>query len=78
MIKEHALGKRQLTRLRALMYVLVLLSSSQQLAIAPLLPDYARRFSLNGLDEGMLLACAGIATLAVSIPSGALFGPLRT
>ena len=80
MISQRHLGNRQLARLRALMYTLILLSSSQQVAIAPLLPEYARRYSLNGPQEGILLACAGVATLAVSIPSGALsdrFGPRR-
>lgn len=43
-----------------------------QFAVVPILPTYAHRFGLSGLDEGMLLAATGLATLVVSIPAGGL------
>jgi MFS family permease len=49
-----------------------LLSSLLQSAIAPLLPLYAHRFSLNGFQTAELLAATGIAALVVSLPAGAM------
>ncbi len=65
-------SKPPMGRLRWLMYALVLLSASQQLSIAPVLPHYVRRFGLSGLEEGILVAAGALATLAVSVPAGAL------
>lgn len=58
--------------LRALLYVVVLASSCLQVAVVPLLPAYARRFGLSHVDQGILLGATGLATLAVSLPAGAL------
>jgi MFS family permease len=58
--------------LRYLVYALVLVSSLLQTAIAPLLPSYAHRFQLGGVQTAALLAATGIAALAVSVPAGAL------
>src|ERR1700683_3176367 len=59
-------------RLRSLLYAMTLLSGIQQMSIAPVLPDYVRRFGLSGLEEGSLVAAAALATLAISVPAGAL------
>ena len=64
---DSALG-----RLRLLVYALALLSSLLQSAIAPLLPSYAHRFYLGGLQTAALLATTGVAALIVSLPAGAL------
>jgi MFS family permease len=65
---------------RLLVYGLVLASSSAQFAIVPIMPTYAHRFGLSGFEQGMVLAATGLATLAVSVPAGALsdrFGARR-
>jgi len=65
---------------RLLVYALVLASSSAQFAIVPIMPTYAHRFGLSGFQQGMVLGATGIATLAVSVPAGALsdrFGARR-
>src|SRR5262249_10484180 len=65
---------------RLLVYGLVLASSSAQFAIVPIMPTYAHRFGLSGFQQGMVLGATGIATLAVSVPAGALsdrFGARR-
>ena len=54
------------------MYALVLLAGSQQMSIAPVLPHYVHLFGLSGLEEGILIAASALATLAVSVPAGAL------
>jgi MFS family permease len=53
-------------------YALCLLSSLLQSAIAPLLPSYAHRFQLGGLQVAALLAGTGITALVISLPAGAL------
>jgi predicted MFS family arabinose efflux permease len=58
--------------LRLAVYALALLSSLLQSAIAPLLPSYAHRFHLGGVQIAALLAATGIAALIVSLPAGAL------
>ena len=63
---------RRIRRLRWFIYALVLLSSLLQSAIAPLLPSYAHRFQLGGLQIAALLAAMGIAALIISLPAGAL------
>jgi MFS family permease len=57
---------------RVLIYGLILASSSAQFAIVPIMPTYAHRFGLSGFGQGMLLGATGLATLAVSVPAGAL------
>jgi MFS family permease len=67
-------------RLRALIYSLCLVSACFQQGIVPLLPEYAHRFGLSGLQEGMLLGATAFATMAVAVPAGALadrLGPRR-
>ncbi len=63
---------RRIGRLRWLIYALALLSSLLQSAIAPLLPSYAHRFQLGGVQIAALLAATGIAALVISLPAGAL------
>jgi predicted MFS family arabinose efflux permease len=58
--------------LRFLIYALALLSSLLQSSIAPLLPSYAHRFGLNGVQVAALLAGTGISALVISLPAGAL------
>lgn len=66
----HSAGKIRLFRL--LGYSLVLASSGTQFAVVPVLPLYAHRLGLSGLQQGMVLGATGLATLAVSLPAGAL------
>ncbi len=58
--------------LRLLLYTFVLVASCMQLAVVPMLPGYAHHFGLSSFEQGLLLAATGIATLAVSLPAGAL------
>ena len=77
---EAANGLRRARMFRFLVYGLVLASSSAQFAIVPIMPTYAHRFGLSGFAQGMVLGATGIATLAVSVPAGALsdrFGARR-
>src|SRR5215469_6784444 len=77
---ETAGGHRRARTFRLLVYGLVLASSSAQFAIVPIMPSYAHRFGLSGFQQGMVLGATGIATLAVSVPAGALadrFGARR-
>jgi MFS family permease len=63
---------------RFLLYGLIFASSAAQLAIVPILPVYAHRLGLSGLQQGALLSATGLATLAFALPAGALsdrFGP---
>jgi MFS family permease len=65
---------------RFLLYGLVFASSATQYAIVPILPVYAHRLALSGLQQGALLSATGLATLAFALPAGALsdrFGPRR-
>jgi MFS family permease len=67
-------------RLRALIYALCLVSACFQQGIVPLLPEYAHRFGLSGVQQGMLLGATAFATMAVAVPAGALadrLGPRR-
>lgn len=57
---------------RFLVYGLVLASSGTQFAVVPIVPAYAHRFGLTGLQQGMVLGATGLATLALSVPAGAL------
>jgi MFS family permease len=65
---------------RPLIYSLILASAAAQFAIVPIMPTYAHRLGLSGLQEGMVLGATGLAALAVSVPAGALsdrFGARR-
>jgi MFS family permease len=73
-------ARARLRLFRVLIYALVLASSSAQFAIVPIMPVYAHRFGLSGFGQGMVLGATGLATLAVSLPAGALsdrFGARR-
>ncbi|MGN6791731.1 MAG: MFS transporter [Streptosporangiaceae bacterium] len=63
-----------------LSFGLVLASAGTQFAVVPVLPDYARQFGLSGVEQGLVLGATGLASLAVSLPAGALadrFGARR-
>jgi MFS family permease len=65
---------------RPLMYGLILASAAAQFALVPVMPVYARRLGLSGLEQGLVLGATGLATLAVSMPAGTLsdrFGARR-
>jgi predicted MFS family arabinose efflux permease len=65
---------------RTLIYGLILASAAAQFALVPVMPVYAHRLGLSGLQQGMVLGATGLATLAVSVPAGALsdrFGARR-
>jgi MFS family permease len=65
---------------RPLIYGLILASAAAQFAIVPIMPNYAHRLGLSGLQQGMVLGATGLAALAVSLPAGALsdrFGARR-
>ena len=65
---------------RFLIYGLVLASSATQYSVVPILPVYAHQFGLTGVQQGMVLGATGFATLAISVPTGALsdrFGARR-
>ncbi len=53
-------------------YALILLTEIVWTAIVPLAPVYARTFDLSSFETGAVLAAAGVATLAVSLPVGLL------
>jgi MFS family permease len=66
--------------LRPLVYGLILASAAAQFGIVPIIPSYAHRLGLSGLEQGLVLGATGLAALAVSLPAGALsdrFGPRR-
>ncbi len=58
--------------LRLLICAVCFASATFQQGIVPLLPVYAHRFGLSGLQTGMLLAATALSTMAVSLPAGAL------
>jgi predicted MFS family arabinose efflux permease len=80
-VKEApAVGTGTLRVFRLLVYGLVLATSGTQFAVVPILPAYAHRFGLSGIQQGAVLGATGLAALAVSIPAGALsdrFGARR-
>lgn len=55
-----------------MIYAAIVTTSTVQSLIAPLLPEYASRFSLSSLELGALLSATAMATLLVSVPAGAL------
>lgn len=56
--------------LRPLIYSLILASAAAQFAIVPIMPSYAHRLGLSGLQQGMVLGATGLAALAVSCRPG--------
>ncbi|HEX3978100.1 MAG TPA: MFS transporter [Solirubrobacteraceae bacterium] len=54
----------------SLIYGLFLVAGVAQAAIVPLLPRMAAHFALSASQTALLLALPGLATLAVSVPSG--------
>lgn len=73
-------SRTKLTIFRLLSFGLVLASAGTQFAVVPVVPDYARQFVLSGLQQGLVLGATGLASLAVSLPAGALadrFGARR-
>jgi MFS family permease len=65
---------------RLLIGGLIGVSAAAQFALTPVMPLYARRLDLPGLEQGLVLAAVGISALAVSLPAGRLsdrFGPRR-
>jgi predicted MFS family arabinose efflux permease len=53
-----------------LLYCLFLVAGVAQAAIVPLLPRMSSHFGLSASQTALLLALPGLATLAVSVPSG--------
>ena len=65
---------------RLLIGALILVSAAAQFALVPVMPVYARWLGLSGFEQGMVLGATGLATLVVSVPTGALsdrFGARR-
>jgi predicted MFS family arabinose efflux permease len=78
--RAEAGSVRQATLFRILIYGLVLASAAAQFAIVPVMPTYAHRFGMPGIQQGAVLAAMGIATFAVAVPAGILsdrFGARR-
>jgi len=61
-----------LNRITLPLYGLTFLSGVVWLAIVPLTPSYTRLLSLSKVEVGMVLASAGLTTLAMSFPIGVL------
>src|SRR5258708_36721159 len=80
-LRDAGVGSvKKLILFRFLSYGLVLASAGGQFAVVPVLPVYAHRFGLSGLQQGLVLGATGLAALAVSLPAGALpdrFGARR-
>jgi MFS transporter, YNFM family, putative membrane transport protein len=53
-----------------LVYALFFVAGVAQAAVVPLLPRLSARYGLSGAETALLLALPGLATLAVSVPSG--------
>lgn len=71
---------RAIGRLRAGIYLLILLTTVGQTAISPLIPSYEAKFALSSATVGLVLGLPGLSTLAVAIPAGSLadrFGARR-
>jgi MFS family permease len=65
---------------RLLIYGLILASAAAQFGLVPVMPVYAHRLGLSGLQQGLVLGATGLATLAVAMPAGTLsdrFGARR-
>src|SRR6201987_1230683 len=65
---------------RLLIYGLILASAAAQFGLVPVMPVYAHRLCLSGLQQGLGLGATGLATLAVAMPAGTLsdrFGARR-
>src|SRR5437763_8232626 len=66
----HAAGVRRPVVL--LLYASLFVGEVLWIAIVPLVPAFATRFSLSPLRSGILLASASIAIVLVSVPAGAI------
>ncbi len=53
-----------------MVYALFFIAGVAQAAIVPLLPRLSSRYALSASETALLLALPGLATLAVSVPSG--------
>jgi predicted MFS family arabinose efflux permease len=53
-----------------LLYLTIFAGEAIWSAIVPLVPEYSQRLSLSTLEAGMLLGCASVAILLVSMPAG--------
>lgn len=53
-------------------YALILLETLVWIAMVPLAPTFADEFGLSGVETGMILASASLATLVVALPIGRL------
>jgi MFS family permease len=76
-IMTRATGTRTF---RLLIYGLILASAAAQFGLVPVMPVYAHRLGLSGLQQGLVLGATGLATLAVAMPAGTLsdrFGARR-
>lgn len=61
-----------MNRITLPLYGLTFLSGVVWLALVPLTPSYARLLSLSKIEVGIVLASAGLTTLAMSFPIGVL------
>jgi predicted MFS family arabinose efflux permease len=79
-IGTAAVGASKVRLFRLCVYGLVLATAGTQFAVVPILPTYAHKFALSGIQQGAVLGATGLAALAVSLPAGALadrFGARR-
>jgi len=70
MVQAARTGEARMFRL--LIYGLILISAAAQFALVPVMPVYAHRLGLSGFEQGIVLGATGLATLAVSVPTGTL------
>jgi MFS family permease len=65
---------------RLLVYGLIMASAAGQFELIPVMPVYAHRLGLSGVQQAAVLAATGLAAVAVSLPAGTLcdrFGARR-
>jgi len=67
---RSARGRRDHSARLPLLYALFFVAGVAQAAIVPLLPRLSGHFDLSASQTALLLALPGLATLAVSVPSG--------
>ncbi len=71
---------RPMRRVVLLVYALIFASSAVYMALVPLAPSFAARFSLSEIEIGAVLGCSTLATVLVAGPAGMLadrFGARR-
>jgi MFS family permease len=79
-VPQPAVTRTTAPLLRPMIYGLILASAAAQFGIVPIIPGYAHRLGLSGLEQGLVLGATGLAALGVSLPAGALadrFGARR-